>query len=93
MTVADNPKLADAQPQQPLPGRTVTAGQLGMWIFISTEFMLFAALIGSFLIFRLSTLGDGWPVAEIMHVSRLAGIINTLILVFSGLSAWGMYNA
>ncbi len=75
------------------PERRVSAGQLGMWIFISTEFMLFAALIGSFLIFRLSAIGTGWPSPSDMHVSMLAGIINTLLLVFSGLSAWAMYNA
>ena len=60
-----------------------TIGQLGMWIFISTEVMLFAGIIAVYLVLRLTTLQSGWPTRTDMHVYTETGITMTIFLVFS----------
>lgn len=71
----------------------LTVGQLGMWLFISTEVMLFMAIIATYLIFRLSSLNSEWPGSSIMHVSLTLGLINTVLLVVSGITAWRAHRA
>ena len=84
MAAEENKPAIETESTQPEP---LTVGQLGMWIFISTEVMLFSAIIATYLVLRLSTLGVGWPRPEIMHASIVYGIINTIILVLSGVTA------
>ncbi len=86
-------KDALAVPLDAEDANRLNAGQLGMWIFISTEIMLFCGIIAAYLVLRLTTLQSGWPTREDMHVSILAGILNTLILIFSGVAAWNGWSA
>ncbi len=72
---------------------TLTPGQIGMWVFISTEVMLFVALIASALVIRLSTLNTGWPTAEDMNVQLWAGVLNTVLLVLSGICIFSAASA
>ncbi len=64
-----------------------------MWVFISSEIMFFAALIAVALIFRLSTTESGWPNPAEMHVSLGLGMLNTVFLVLSGVTAFAAVNA
>ena len=82
--------VADSQATDRPP---MTVGQLGMWVFISTEIMLFVAIVATYLIFRLSSQGTDWPSPTVMHVSVFVGILNTLILVFSGFAIWASHRA
>ncbi len=65
----------------------VANGTLGIWLFLTTEFMLFAALIGAWLVLRFSA-GSSWPTAETMHAKWPIGLLNTLVLLASGWTAW-----
>lgn len=58
----------------------LTAGRLGIWILISSEIVIFAGLIGSYILFRMSH--PEWA-EESRHLNLLAGTINTLILLTS----------
>lgn len=73
--------------------QSMTLGQIGMWIFISTEVMLFAGIVATYLVLRLTTMQTGWPTRSDMHVTMLTGIIMTLILVFSAVCAWNAWTA
>jgi len=55
--------------------------KLGMWIFLSSEVILFGSLIAAYLFIRESVVG--WPVASSIHDIPL-GTANTLILLTSG---------
>ena len=58
-----------------------------MLLFISTEVMLFSALLASYIVLRFSG-GQGWPRAEQVGVSVTLGVINTVILMLSGITMW-----
>lgn len=55
--------------------------KLGMWIFLSSEVILFGSLIGAYTFIREAV--AGWPLASSIHNIPL-GTANTLILVSSG---------
>ena len=59
-----------------------------MWVFISTEVMLFAGLFASYFVVRFATIEEGWPTPTLLHVSPLIGVLNTIILVLSGIAVW-----
>ena len=75
------------------PGLPFTIGQLGMWVFISTEIMLFAGIIAVYLVLRLTTIQSGWPTRADMHVFTESGITMTIFLVFSAICAWQSWIA
>lgn len=55
-------------------------GKLGLWCLIGSEIMIFAGIIGSFILFRLAH--PEWArLAE--HLSVMIGSINTLVLLTS----------
>ena len=58
-----------------------------MLLFISTEVMLFTALIASYIVLRYSG-SQGWPTAEQVGLSPTLGFINTAILLLSGVTLW-----
>ncbi|MFN5708437.1 MAG: cytochrome c oxidase subunit 3 [Planctomycetota bacterium] len=64
----------------------VSNGKLAMWLFLSTEVMFFAALLGSYLVLRWSAPGGEWPDRHAVHVQPVLGVVNTLILVASSLA-------
>lgn len=57
-----------------------TAGRLGVWLLISSEIVLFAGLLGSYILFRLYH--TDWY-EESAHLNILLGGINTFILLTS----------
>lgn len=82
MVVHSSSHSADASPQA-LP---VSNGKLAMWLFLSTEVMFFAALIGSYIVLRWSAPGGQWPDQHSVHVQPVLGVVNTLILIASSLA-------
>ncbi len=60
----------------------MSIGRLGMWLFIATEVMFFTALLASYIVLRMGS--DAWPSAATMHVDRIIGLANTLVLLASG---------
>lgn len=57
-----------------------------MWLFLSTEVMFFAALIGCYIVLRWSAPGGQWPDQHAVHVQPVLGVVNTLILIASSLA-------
>jgi cytochrome c oxidase subunit III len=55
-------------------------GKLGMWLFLASEVMFFAGLIGAFVV--LWSGHPAWPGAE-GHLNPAIGTFNTLILICS----------
>lgn len=58
--------------------------KLGMWVFLASEIMFFAGLIGSYIVLRLAN-AETWPnPSEILGTTVLA--INTFVLICSSLT-------
>ncbi len=64
----------------------VPTARFGMWVFISTEIMLFAGIFAGYLVIRLASPGFSWPAPTVMHVSVGLGVFNTLLLVLSSVT-------
>jgi heme/copper-type cytochrome/quinol oxidase subunit 3 len=58
----------------------LTAGRLGIWILIASEIVIFAGILGSFILFR--RVHPEWA-EESSHLNLIAGSFNTLILLGS----------
>jgi len=59
-------------------------GKLCMWLFLSTEIMFFAALIGTYIVLRFGA--PVWPAPHEVHLSEPIGAINTFVLICSSVS-------
>ncbi|HYW81680.1 MAG TPA: cbb3-type cytochrome c oxidase subunit I, partial [Spirochaetia bacterium] len=59
--------------------------RLGMWIFLSTDVIVFGAILGAYLYIRSFT--PNWPIPGSIHEIPL-GLANTIILLTSGLTAF-----
>lgn len=62
-------------------GPPLSNARLGMLVFLGAETMFFAALIGSFLVFRLAN--DTWPPVAMPRLPVAITGVNTLILLYS----------
>lgn len=69
----------DYQPSLPIPN-----GKLCMWLFLSTEIMFFAALIGTYIVIRFGA--PVWPHPHEVHLSEPIGAFNTFVLICSSVS-------
>ena len=67
------------QPALPLPN-----GKLMMWLFLSTEIMFFAALIGVYIVIRFGS--PAWPLPHDVHLQEIVGFFNTFILICSSVT-------
>ncbi len=67
------------QPGIPLPN-----GKVCLWLFLSTEIMFFAGLIGTYIVLRFGS--PAWPYPHEVHIVELLGAINTFILICSSVS-------
>src|SRR5688572_16482096 len=67
------------QPSLPLPN-----GKLMMWLFLSTEIMFFAALIGVYIVIRFGS--AAWPRPVDVHLEELIGFFNTFVLICSSVT-------
>jgi len=67
------------QPALPLPN-----GKLCLWLFLSTEIMFFAGLIGTYIVLRFGA--PVWPTPHDVHLSEPIGAFNTFVLICSSVS-------
>ena len=75
---AHPPKL-EYQPALPIPN-----GKLCLWLFLSTEIMFFAGLIGTYIVLRFGA--PTWPLPHDVHLSEPIGAFNTFVLICSSVS-------
>jgi cytochrome c oxidase subunit 3 len=66
------------------PGLPLTRGKLIMWLFLSTEIMFFAALLGSYVVLRFGA--PVWPKPHHVHLNEPIGAINTFVLICSSVT-------
>ena len=65
-------------------GLPISNGKLFMWLFLSTEIMFFAALIGVYIVIRFGA--PVWPATHEVHLSEPIGAFNTFVLICSSVS-------
>ncbi len=66
------------------PALPLSNGKLFMWLFLSTEIMFFAALIGAYIVIRFGA--PTWPTPHDVHLVEVIGFFNTLVLVLSSVT-------
>lgn len=66
------------------PGLPIPRGKTFMWLFLSTEIMFFAGLIGTYIVLRFGA--PAWPEPHAVHLSEPIGAINTAVLIASSLT-------
>ena len=76
---AHHPPKLEYQPALPLSN-----GKLFMWLFLSTEIMFFAGLIGTYIVLRFGA--PTWPVPHAVHLSEPTGAFNTFVLICSSVT-------
>ena len=67
------------------PFHAVPKLKLGMWVFLSSEVVLFGSFLGAYIFIRAAA--ASWPVAGSIHDIPL-GTANTMVLVTSGLTMY-----
>ncbi len=68
------------------PGLPINNGKVILWLFLSTEIMFFAGLIGTFIVLRYGAPAGTWPTPHDVHLKEYLGAINTFILICSSVS-------
>ena len=66
------------------PGLPLSNGKLIIWLFLSTEIMFFAGLIGTYIVLRFGA--PTWPLPHEVHLSEPIGAFNTFVLICSSVS-------
>jgi cytochrome c oxidase subunit 3 len=67
------------QPALPIPN-----GKTCVWLFLSTEIMFFAGLIGAYVVLRFGA--AAWPATHDVHLVEYLGAINTAVLIASSIT-------
>ncbi|MDA4118290.1 MAG: cbb3-type cytochrome c oxidase subunit I [Thaumarchaeota archaeon] len=67
------------------PFSAIPKMRLGMWIFLSTDVIVFGAILGAYLYIR--SFAPSWPIPGSIHEVPL-GLANTIVLLTSGLTAY-----
>src|SRR3954468_15609315 len=67
------------QPALPIPN-----GKTCLWLFLSTEIMFFAGLIGTYIVLRFGAIA--WPATHDVHLSEPIGAFNTFVLICSSVT-------
>ncbi|MEC7566449.1 MAG: cytochrome c oxidase subunit 3 [Planctomycetota bacterium] len=71
----------------------INNGKVILWLFLSTEIMFFAALIGTYIVLRFGAPAGTWPRPHDVHVDEILGTLNTFILIFSSFTVVLTYEA
>ena len=66
------------------PALPISNGKTFMWLFLSTEIMFFAALIGTYIVLRFGAVS--WPSTHDVHLAEIWGATNTFILICSSVT-------
>jgi cytochrome c oxidase subunit 3 len=67
------------------PSLPLSRGKLCLWLFLSTEIMFFAGLIGTYIVLRFGAPGL-WPAPHDVHLVEAIGGINTAVLICSSVT-------
>ena len=66
------------------PSLPLSNGKLCLWLFLSTEIMFFAGLIGTYIVLRFGA--PTWPAPHDVHIEEYLGAINTFFLICSSVT-------
>lgn len=66
------------------PAQAYEAAKLGLWTFLATEVLLFGGLFTAFIVYRLKY--PGMFRADFVHLNRVMGAVNTVVLICSSLT-------
>ncbi len=69
------------QPALPIPN-----GKCCLWLFLSTEIMFFAGLIGTYIVLRFGAPAGSWPLPHDVHLAEPIGAFNTFVLICSSVT-------
>jgi cytochrome c oxidase subunit 3 len=67
------------------PSLPLSRGKLCLWLFLSTEIMFFAGLIGTYIVLRFGAPGV-WPAPHDVHLVEMVGAFNTFVLICSSVT-------
>ena len=65
------------------PALPINNGKVILWLFLSTEIMFFAGLIGTYIVLRFGAPTGSWPAPHDVHLLEWVGGLNTTVLLFS----------
>lgn len=68
------------------PALPLGNGKLFLWLFLSTEIMFFAGLIGTYIVLRFGAPAGTWPVPHHVHLAEWIGAVNTFVLLMSSVT-------
>jgi cytochrome c oxidase subunit 3 len=68
------------------PSLPLNNGKLFLWLFLSTEIMFFAGLIGTYIVLRFGAPPGTWPGPHDVHLVETIGAINTFVLICSSVT-------
>jgi cytochrome c oxidase subunit 3 len=66
------------------PALPLRNGKVCMWLFLSTEIMFFAGLIGTYIVLRFGA--NTWPMPHDVHLKEPIGAFNTFVLICSSVT-------
>ncbi len=66
------------------PSIPISNGKLCLWLFLSTEIMFFAGLIGAYIVLRFGA--PTWPTPHNVHLVEWIGAMNTFVLICSSVT-------
>lgn len=66
------------------PALPLRNGKVCVWLFLSTEIMFFAGLIGTYIVLRFGAVT--WPGPHDVHISEPIGAFNTFVLICSSVT-------
>jgi len=68
------------------PALPINNGKVILWLFLSTEIMFFAGLIGTFIVLRYGAPLGTWPAPHHVHLVEWIGGLNTFVLICSSVT-------
>lgn len=68
------------------PALPINNGKVILWLFLSTEIMFFAGLIGAYVVLRFGAPSGTWPIPHDVHVKEWIGALNTFVLICSSVT-------
>jgi cytochrome c oxidase subunit 3 len=68
------------------PALPISRGKLCLWLFLSTEIMFFAGLIGTYIVLRFGAPPNTWPAPHDVHLQEYVGAFNTFVLICSSVT-------
>ncbi len=60
--------------------------KLAMWLFLGTEIMFFAGLLGAYIVLRFGQAPGVWPTPHDVHLVEWMGAVNTFVLICSSVT-------